>query len=106
MNSALSNYFFGENLDGKLTIERFLEFQQHLQVEILTLEFNRKPILEVRSNTYKVIYLYRSSRRKRGVASNPLFIICTRLFFLHFPNRLSYGYLRFEGNGKIPSNLR
>ena len=50
MNSALSNYFFGENLDGKLTIERFLEFQQHLQVEILTLEFNRKPILEVRSN--------------------------------------------------------
>ena len=51
MNSALSNYFFGENLDGKLTIERFLEFQQHLQVEILTLEFNRKPILEVRSNT-------------------------------------------------------
>lgn len=46
MNSALSNYFFGENLDGKLTIERFLEFQQHLQVEILTLEFNRKPILE------------------------------------------------------------
>ena len=57
MNSALSNYFFGENLDGKLTIERFLEFQQHLQVEILTLEFNRKPILEVRSNTYKVIYI-------------------------------------------------
>ena len=50
MNSALSNYFFGENLDGKLTIERFLEFQQHLQVEILTLEFNRKPILEVRYN--------------------------------------------------------
>ena len=25
----------------------------------------------------------------------------TRLF-LHFPNELSYGYLRFEGNGKIP----
>ena len=36
----------------------------------------------------------RSSRRKRGMASNPL--------FLHFPNELSYGYLRFEGNGKIP----
>jgi len=46
INSALSNYFFGENLDGKLTIERFLEFQQHLQTEILTLEFNRKPILQ------------------------------------------------------------
>jgi hypothetical protein len=23
-------------------------------------------------------------------------------FFLHFPNELCYGYLRFEGNGKIP----
>ncbi len=28
--------------DGKLTIERFLEFQSQLQREILTLEFNRK----------------------------------------------------------------
>ena len=44
--------------------------------------------------------LNRSSRRKRGMASNPLFIIPD--FFLHFPNELSYGYLRFEGNGKIP----
>ena len=23
-------------------------------------------------------------------------------FFLHCPKELSYGYLRFEGNGKIP----
>ena len=46
----------------------------------------------------------RSSRRKRGMASNPIFIIPG--FFLHFPNELCYGYLRFEGNGKIPSNLR
>ena len=29
-----------------MTIERFLEFQERLQTEILTLEFNRKPILE------------------------------------------------------------
>jgi hypothetical protein len=34
------------------------------------------------------------------LASNPLFIIPD--FFLHFPNKLSYGYLRFEGDGKIP----
>ena len=34
------------------------------------------------------------------MASNPLFIILD--FFLHFPKELSYGYLRFEGNGKIP----
>ena len=34
------------------------------------------------------------------MASNPVFIIPD--FFLHFPNELSYGYLGFEGNGKIP----
>ena len=45
--------------------------------------------------------LNRSSRRRRGMAYNPLFIICTR-FFLHFPNQLCYGYIRFEGTGKIP----
>ena len=47
--------------------------------------------------------LNRSSRRKRGMASNPLFIIPD--FFLHFPNELCYGYLRFEGNGKIPLGM-
>ena len=34
------------------------------------------------------------------MASNPLFII--PVFFLHFPNKLCYGYLTLEGNGKIP----
>ena len=34
------------------------------------------------------------------MVSNPLFILS--YFFLHFPKELSYGYLRFEGNGKIP----
>ena len=34
------------------------------------------------------------------MASNPLFIIPD--FFLHFASELCYGYLRFEGNGKIP----
>ena len=34
--------FPGENLDGKLTIERFLEFQTQLQSAILALEFARK----------------------------------------------------------------
>lgn len=41
-SSALSTYFFGRNLDKKLTIEKFLEFQRQLQTEILTLEFQRK----------------------------------------------------------------
>ena len=34
--------FLGEARDGKLTIERFLEFQTQLQREILRLEFERK----------------------------------------------------------------
>ena len=41
-----------------------------------------------------------SNWRKRGVASNPLLIIPG--FSLHFSLEPSYGYLRFEGNGKIP----
>ena len=47
-----------------------------------------------------IVVFNRLSRRKRGMASNPLFIIPD--FFLHFPNELCYGYLKFEGNGKIP----
>lgn len=41
-SSALATYFFGVNLDQKLTIENFLLFQEKLQKEILTLEFRRK----------------------------------------------------------------
>ena len=46
------------------------------------------------------LHFNRSSRRKRGNGVQPTFHN-TRLF-LHFPNELYYGYLRFEGNGKIP----
>ncbi|XP_054003118.1 calcium uptake protein 1 homolog, mitochondrial isoform X2 [Hylaeus anthracinus] len=42
VNSALTTYFFGPNMKGKLTIEKFLEFQQQLQKEILSLEFERR----------------------------------------------------------------
>ncbi|XP_012145849.1 mitochondrial calcium uptake 1 isoform X1 [Megachile rotundata] len=42
VNSALTTYFFGSNMKGKLTIEKFLEFQQQLQQEILSLEFERR----------------------------------------------------------------
>ena len=44
--------------------------------------------------------LNRWSGRKSGLASNPLFIIPG--FSLHFPWELSYGYLWFKGNMKIP----
>ena len=40
--STSKNIIAGENRDGKLTIERFLEFQTDLQREILRLEFERK----------------------------------------------------------------
>ncbi|CAH0557918.1 unnamed protein product [Brassicogethes aeneus] len=42
VNSALTTYFFGPTLKQKLTIEKFLDFQEKLQREILSLEFSRK----------------------------------------------------------------
>ncbi|CAF1014336.1 unnamed protein product [Rotaria sordida] len=39
--SIVNRYFFGENLDQLLTIEKFLQFYEQLQYEILRLEFNR-----------------------------------------------------------------
>lgn len=42
VNSALTTYFFGKKMNEKLTIEKFLEFQQQIQREILSLEFKRK----------------------------------------------------------------
>nr|KAF6322575.1 mitochondrial calcium uptake 1 [Pipistrellus kuhlii] len=39
--SALTTYFFGADLKGKLTIKNFLEFQRKLQHDVLKLEFER-----------------------------------------------------------------
>ncbi|XP_046884994.1 LOW QUALITY PROTEIN: calcium uptake protein 1, mitochondrial [Hypomesus transpacificus] len=40
-SSALTTYFFGQDLKGKLTIGAFLEFQRKLQHDVLKLEFER-----------------------------------------------------------------
>ncbi|XP_042192645.1 calcium uptake protein 1, mitochondrial isoform X2 [Callorhinchus milii] len=40
-SSALTTYFFGADLKGKLTIKHFLEFQLKLQQDVLKLEFER-----------------------------------------------------------------
>ena len=40
-NSIVNQYFFGENLDQLLSIEKFLQFYEQLQTEILQLEFHR-----------------------------------------------------------------
>ena len=37
------------------------------------------------------------------MASNPLFMIPD---FLHFPNELCFGYLRFEGNPKFTRGVK
>ncbi|XP_063981979.1 calcium uptake protein 1 homolog, mitochondrial isoform X2 [Diachasmimorpha longicaudata] len=42
VNSALTTYFFGPANNQKLTIEKFLDFQEQLQKEILNLEFERR----------------------------------------------------------------
>ncbi|CAF1447071.1 unnamed protein product [Adineta steineri] len=39
--SIVNHYFFGENLDQLLTVEKFLHFYEQLQKEILQLEFHR-----------------------------------------------------------------
>lgn len=41
-SSALTTYFFGEDLKGKLTISSFLEFQKKLQHDVLKLEVIEK----------------------------------------------------------------
>lgn len=38
ISSAISKYFFGNNLEQRLTINRFLHFQETVQKELLTLE--------------------------------------------------------------------
>ncbi|CAH1246099.1 MICU1 [Branchiostoma lanceolatum] len=41
VGSALARYFFGEEMDQTLTVDKFLSFQSQLQHEILRIEFER-----------------------------------------------------------------
>lgn len=43
-SSALTTYFFGEDLKGKLTIGSFLEFQRKLQHDVLKLEVMKEAL--------------------------------------------------------------
>ncbi|KAL7890325.1 hypothetical protein AOLI_G00025830 [Acnodon oligacanthus] len=47
-SSALTTYFFGADLKGKLTIGSFLEFQRKLQHDVLKLEFERNDPMDGR----------------------------------------------------------
>lgn len=55
MNSALSTYFFGENRNKKLTIEKFLDFQEQLQREILSLEVRRSACISTYEPMFNLI---------------------------------------------------
>ena len=46
-------------------------------------------------------FFNRSSRRKRGMASNPHFIICTILFFCIFQMNLAMATLGLKEKGKF-----
>src|SRR6218665_1840332 len=47
ISSAVSRYFFGPDLKTKLTTATFVKFQQALQYELLTLEFDRKKVMDL-----------------------------------------------------------
>lgn len=38
MNSGIKEYFFGKNLEKRLSVQRFIEFQKNLQQEVMYLE--------------------------------------------------------------------
>ena len=38
VNSGLKEYFFGKNMEKRLTVKRFIEFQKNLQQEVMFLE--------------------------------------------------------------------
>ncbi|CAL2040863.1 unnamed protein product [Caenorhabditis brenneri] len=45
-NSALETYFFGKDGKGSLSSEKFIEFQERLQHDILKMEFERRDAME------------------------------------------------------------
>jgi len=40
LSSRIAKYFFGEYLEGKLSVETFIEFQKQLKEEVQSLEFD------------------------------------------------------------------
>lgn len=74
-NSALTTYFFGADLKGKLTISHFLEFQRKLQHDILKLEV-RLPY-----QGRFVSFLSRLCPEGPGVVVFPKLFICAHSFF-------------------------
>ena len=40
LSSRIAKYFFGEDLQGKLPVETFVQFQKQLKEEVNSLEFD------------------------------------------------------------------
>ena len=67
-------------------------------------------IRKSKRNTKKIVYeekeniepLNNRFLRESGMAASTLKMEYIPVLFFHFPKELSYGYIRFEGNGKIP----
>ena len=61
ISSAISKYFFGNNLEQRLTINRFLHFQETVQKELLTLEvsvYNKIWFIYFPINCIKKIFFF------------------------------------------------
>lgn len=41
VNTGLAKYFFGDDGEGKLTVEEFVDFKTKLQEEVMFLEVNK-----------------------------------------------------------------
>ena len=91
----VSCFYWNNHLEQNLIMK-----PPEIQIELKKFQYSVYiGIFKKQSTSTRKKHLNRSSRRKRGMASNPLFIISD--FFFIFKNELSYGYLRFEGNWKI-----
>jgi Ca2+-binding EF-hand superfamily protein len=69
VSSALAHYFFGPNLDRKLTTPQFLKFQKDIHRGVLQLEFNRfspdeQTLTEMQFAKLLLMYVNHSSGKK------------------------------------------
>ena len=57
-NSGIKEYFFGKNLDKKLTSQRFIKFQQNLQKEVMYLEVSSTNDVLVSNHTHAIMLYF------------------------------------------------
>lgn len=68
VNSGLKEYFFGKNMEKRLTTKRFIEFQKNLQHEVMFLEFNSYDLVDGRITEWEfadMLLTYSSFHEKK-----------------------------------------